>query len=391
MIQRQISEKAKYLLSKFPILTITGPRQSGKTTLIKYLFKDFEYFSLENPDIRLLINDDPKGFLNTIKTGIVLDEVQKLPEFFSYIQTYSDENPDKKIVLSGSQNFGLIQSISQSLAGRTAILKLLPFSVQEINTAGILFKSYEEAIFKGAYPRLYDKNIKPQDFYPFYIQTYIERDVRQIKNITNLNTFLNFIKLCAGRIGTLLNLNSLANDAGISINTVKSWLSVLEASYIIYKLAPYHKNYNKRIVKMPKLYFYDTGLACSLLGLENINQLKTYYKKGDLFENLVINELLKNRFNAGKNNNLFFWRDSKGNEIDCIFEKRGQIYALEIKSSSTYKSEFFKNIGYWNKISKSKEDFSFLIYTGKINRKTKFGHLFSWENLSDMKKLSVWL
>jgi len=384
MIKRKISDRAKYLLSKFPILTITGPRQSGKTTLIKHLFKDFEYFSLENPDTRLLINDDPRGFLNNVKEGIVLDEVQKNPEFFSYIQTFSDENPDIKIILSGSQNFELIQNITQSLAGRTAILKLLPFSIEEITSAGISINNYENAIFTGGYPRIFDKEINPSDFYSYYIQTYVERDVRQIKNITNVNLFLKFVKLCAGRTATLLNMNSLANDTGISVNTAKSWLSVLEASYIIFRLPPFYENYNKRVVKMPKLYFYDTGLVCSLLGLENQNQLSTYYKKGDLFENLIINELLKNRFNRGKENNLFFWRTGKGNEIDCVFEKNGQINALEIKSSATYKSEYFKNLKYWNKISKNEERFSHLIYTGEITQKTKFGNLISWKNINNL-------
>ena len=384
MIKRKISDRAKYLLSKFPILTITGPRQSGKTTLIKHLFKDFEYFSLENPDTRLLINDDPRGFLNNVKEGIVLDEVQKNPEFFSYIQTFSDENPDIKIILSGSQNLELIQNITQSLAGRTAILKLLPFSIEEITSAGISINNYENAIFTGGYPRIFDKEINPSDFYSYYIQTYVERDVRQIKNITNVNLFLKFVKLCAGRTATLLNMNSLANDTGISVNTAKSWLSVLEASYIIFRLPPFYENYNKRVVKMPKLYFYDTGLVCSLLGLENQNQLSTYYKKGDLFENLIINELLKNRFNRGKGNNLFFWRTGKGNEIDCVFEKNGQINALEIKSSATYKSEYFKNLKYWNKISKNEERFSHLIYTGEITQKTKFGNLISWKNINNL-------
>lgn len=384
MINRTISQKAEYLLSKFPILTITGPRQSGKTTLIKYLFGSFDYFSLENPDIRTLIESDPKGFLKNIKEGVILDEVQKLPELFSYIQTYSDENPEKKFVLSGSQNFSLIQNISQSLAGRTAILKLLPLSVYELREAGLITTNYEEAIFRGGYPRLYDKQIIPSDFYPSYIQTYIERDVRQIKNISDVNLFLKFVKLCAGRIGTLLNMNSLANDAGISINTVKSWISVLEASYVIFRLLPFHKNYNKRIVKMPKLYFYDTGLVCSLLGLENVTQLTTYYKKGDLFENLIINEFLKYRFNSGKDNNLYFWRDSKGNEIDCMFEDKLIIKAVEIKTSSAYNSEYFKALGYWNKISNNDVEHSYLIYTGDIQLNTKFGNLIPWSNLQDI-------
>lgn len=384
MVNRYISEKASYLLSKFPVLTVTGPRQSGKTTLIKHLFNSFAYYSLEDPDIRELIMSDPKNFLKGIGEGIILDEVQQIPELLSYIQTFSDENPTKKFVLSGSQNFSLLENISQSLAGRTGILKLLPFSLQELDSASLSFNNFEKAIFYGGFPRIYDMDINPNDFYPAYIQTYIERDVRQVKNITDLNQFMRFIRLCAGRTGTLLNMNSLASDTGVSVNTVKSWLTVLEASYVIYLLQPYFKNYNKRLVKMPKLYFYDTGLACSLLGLNNEKQLSTYYKKGDLFENLIINEFLKNMLNKGKEPTIYFWRDLRGNEIDCLFESEQKTNVIEIKTSGTYNPEYFQPIGYWNKISGNHPDNSFLIYTGENKVKTKFGHLLPWTEMSSV-------
>jgi len=387
MIPRQLIKKAKSLLEKFPILTITGPRQSGKTTLIQMTFKMYDYYSLENPDDRRLIDSDTKGFLENIKKGVILDEVQKMPELFSYIQTFSDNNPNIKFILSGSQNFQLLENISQTLAGRTGILRLLPFSFQELKKAKLAHSSYEKMIFYGGYPRIYDQDIHPTDFYPNYIQTYIERDVRQIKNISDLNAFMTFTRLCAGRVGQLVNLNSMATVVGITVKTAKSWLGILESSYIVYTLKPYHKNYNKRMVKMPKLYFYDTGLACSLLGIENEPQLSTHYQKGELFENLVLNELLKFRYNQGKTNNLFFWRNNHGNEVDCIVEKLENPLSVEIKSSATYRQEFIKNLDYWNKISDGSGDNSYLIYTGNKKLKLKMCTLLPWNEMDVLLKL----
>ncbi len=381
MVSRELAKKAQSLLGKFPILTITGPRQSGKTTLIKTVFKSYDYYSLENPDDRLLIQSDTNGFLENIKKGIVLDEVQKMPEVFSYIQTFSDNNPKIKFILSGSQNFQLLESISQTLAGRTAILRLLPFSIQELKKAKLVHTNYEKMIFYGSYPRIYDQNIHPTDFYPNYIQTYVERDVRQIKNISDLSAFMSFTRLCAGRIGQLINLNAMATIVGITMNTAKSWLGILESSYIIYTLKPYHKNYNKRIVKMPKMYFYDTGLACSLLGIENEYQLSTHYQKGELFENLVLNELMKFRYNRGKINNLFFWRNNHGNEVDCIVEKVENPISIEIKSSATYHQDFIKNLNYWNKLSEGSGNDSYLVYTGDRTLKLRMCTLVPWNKM----------
>jgi len=384
VVLRQLSTKAEFLSNKFPILTITGPRQSGKTTLIKNVFKDFPYYSLESPDVRQLILSDPQGFLAGIKTGIILDEVQKMPELFSYIQTHSDNNPSLKFILSGSQNFQLLEKISQTLAGRTGILRLMPFSFQELKEARLMSDSYETMILTGGYPRIFDQNILPTDFYPNYIQTYVERDVRQIKNISNLNTFMTFTRLCAGRIGQLINLNSMATVVGITMKTAKSWLSVLEASYIVYTLKPYHKNYDKRVVKMPKMYFYDTGLACSLLGIENESQLQTHYQKGELFENLILNELIKARYNEGKTNNLFFWRNNHGNEVDCIVEKLEEPISIEIKSSATYQGDYFKNLNYWNRLSEGTSDNSFLVYGGDQKLKLKMGSLVPWNEVETL-------
>lgn len=384
MISRTIETKAKYLAGKFPILTVTGPRQSGKTTLIKALFKAYDYYSLEDPDERALILSDPKGFLGNIKNGIVLDEVQRMPELFSYIQTYSDNNPKIKFILSGSQNFQLLESISQSLAGRTAILKLMPLSMAELNGSKYAIASYEKTILYGGYPRIFDNAISPSDFYPNYIQTYVERDVRQVKKVQDLDLFIKFLGLCAGRIGQLLNLNSLANDAGITLNTAKAWLSVLETSYVAYTLKPFHKNFNKRLVKMPKLYFYDTGLACAVLGIENEKQVATYHNKGSLFENLILNELLKQRYNTGQRNNLFFWRNNHGNEVDCLMGDLEDPLAIEMKSGATITPEHFKGLGYWNKVSGSSPDRSFLIYTGNRIQKTKWGTMIPWNKLHEI-------
>jgi predicted AAA+ superfamily ATPase len=316
MIPRETAAIIIKLRKQFPVITLTGPRQSGKTTLLRSIYNDIPYISLEDIDIRNTAINDPRGFLNNFPKGAVLDEVQRTPELFSYIQGIVDENKEIHFVLSGSQNFLLLENISQSLAGRAAILKLLPFSMSELQNEGLIPDSYEQLIFKGMYPGIYDRDIEPGFFYPSYISTYIERDVRQIKNIENLNSFSNFLQLCAGRTGQIVNLNSLATDAGISPNTAKSWLSILEASYIIFFLQPYYKNYNKRIIKSPKLYFYDTGLVCSLLGISSADQVKTYHSKGALFENLIITELMKSRLHHGVNPRFYFWQNKTKQEID---------------------------------------------------------------------------
>lgn len=343
MIQRLLQTKLSELIQKYPIVTLTGPRQSGKSTLLRYSFPDYKYVSLEDPDIRLFATDDPRGFLSTYPDKTIIDEAQRVPTLFSYIQTHTDKaGKEGMYLLAGSHNFLLMENINQSLAGRTAILKLLPFSHTEMKKGDILPCSIDEEIFKGNYPRLYDKNIAPSDYYPFYVQTYVERDVRLMKNIGDLSKFIRFIKLCAGRIGQLLNLSSLANECGVAVSTISAWISVLEASYLCYLLKPDYNNYAKRLVKTPKLYFYDTGLACSLLDIRTPEQVSTHFLRGGLFENMVINEFIKSSYNRGEEPSLTFWRDSTGNEVDLLQYVNGKQYAYEIKSGATFSPDFLR-------------------------------------------------
>ena len=387
MIKRVIQDKIKHLAEKFPVISVTGPRQSGKTTLIKSMFPDLLYESLEDPDTRLFALSDPRKFLGNEKK-MIIDEIQRAPELFSYIQSNTDKTSlNGQYIISGSQSFLLNQHISQSLAGRVAIFNLMPLSLFELREHGFKITEYEKLIFQGFYPRLYDRNINPADFYPNYIQTYLERDVRLLQNIHDLNLFIRFLKLCAGRIGQLLNLNSLANDCGVSPNTAKSWISLLEASFVIFLLQPHFKNFNKRLVKMPKLYFIDTGLASSLLDIESENQLSTHYLRGLLFENFIISEFIKTRLNNGLRSNCYFWRDNKGTEIDCIIENGNLITPVEIKSGNTFNQDYFKNLNYWNKLSGNTNKNSYVIYGGVSGRETKDGKLLSWNDLYDVPVL----
>lgn len=385
MFKRKLKEKLLFLSTKYPVVTITGPRQSGKSTLIKATFPDYRYVSLEDPDARLFAEKDGRGFLATYGDKTIIDEAQYVPQLFSYIQTHVDqENREGMYILAGSHNFLLMQSISQTLAGRTAILKLLPLSHIEMERSGIVPKSITEELFMGGYPRIYDKGIEPVDFYPYYLHTYVERDVRLLKNIGDLSKFISFIKLCAGRIGQLINITSLANDCGIAVSTAQNWISVLEASYIIHLLKPEFKNYSKRLVKTAKLYFYDTGLACSLLEISSKNQLDTHYLRGGLFENLVINEFIKYSCNLGTEPNLTFWRDKTGHEIDLILNKATTQVAIEIKSGATYSPDHFKGIAYWAKLSGATSSNGKVIYNGEKNMVTMRGEVISWKGIGDL-------
>ena len=378
MIERTLTTKMTSLAKKFQVITLTGPRQSGKTTLVRAAFSELPYVSLEEPDTRQLALTDPRGFLSNYPSGAVLDEIQNTPELFSYIQGLVDENRLAQFILTGSSNFLLMEKISQTLAGRTAVLHLLPFSLVEI---GQVAEQYESLIFKGQYPRIYDRDIAPTDFYPSYIQTYVERDVRQVKNIGDINAFIQFTRLCAGRIGQPLNQTSLASDAGISPNTVKAWLSILESSYILYRLQPYHRNFNKRLVKSSKLYFYDTGVACSLLGIRDENQVQIHYMKGVLFENLIINEFIKRNFNRGENRQPYFWQDNHGKEIDCLLENGEKIIPVEIKSGKTMSTSYFANLNYWRSLAGLPEDQGFVVYGGEQSMLTSAGGLIGWRHL----------
>jgi hypothetical protein len=378
MIDRTLRAKIQSVKEKFPILTLTGPRQSGKTTLLKTIYHDYPYVSLEDLDNRQLAKQDPRAFLANYPNGAVIDEIQNVPELFSYLQTVVDSK-EIHFALSGSQNFLLLEKITQTLAGRTIILKLLPLSISEIQQKHHI-SHWEDLAFQGFYPRIYHKNIAPVDFYPSYINTYVERDVRSLKNIGDLVTFTNFLKLCAGRIGQILNVQSLATDAGISPNTAKSWLSILETGYIVHFVQPHHNNLGKRIIKSPKLYFYDTGLACSLLGIENADQLRSHYLKGGLFENMVVNEFLKSRFNEGKASNIYFWQSKDRKEIDLVTDNQ-EIY--EIKTSQTRQPHLFDNLLYWQKLNPSSTNTPTVIYGGDENQITSQGLFLSWRNLGD--------
>ena len=379
MIERSIEEKLRQMTAKFPVVTLTGTRQCGKSTLLKQRFKDFKYISLEDLDRRRFAIEDPRGFLMNFGTPLIIDEAQYAPDLFSYIQTQVDErNETGMYILSGSHNFLLMERISQSLAGRTAVMKMAPLSVGELCQASLLPENLNEWLMTGGYPRIYDKGIAPTDYFPYYQQTYVERDVRQLKNIGDLSRFVKFLKLCAGRIGQLLNLSSLANECGISVATASSWVSVLEASYICYLLKPDWNNFSKRLVKTPKLYFYDTGLACSLLDIRSAAQLDAHFLRGGLFENMVVNEFVKQSWHRGEQADLRFWRDSQGNEVDLLVYEGDAVTAYEIKSGATFSPDFFKGLTRWAALSGTPEHRLNVIYGGDNSLNTSKGNLRAW-------------
>ncbi|MCY7356675.1 MAG: ATP-binding protein [Rudanella sp.] len=365
MIERDLTPKLLQVAKQYPIVTLTGPRQSGKSTLVRALFGDLPYVLLEDPDIRLLAQTDPRGFLANYPDGAIFDEVQRVPDLFSYLQGIVDQGQHTRpYILTGSQNFLLMEQIGQTLAGRTAVLRLLPFNYAEISRANPTPQSLNELIINGGYPRLIDRQIDPADFFPAYIQTYLERDVRTLKGILDLSAFNRFLRLCAGRVANLLNLSALANDCGIAVNTVKSWLSVLEASYVVFFLEPYHQSFNKRIMKSPKLFFYDTGLVCSLLGLRRADLIETYYMRGSLFENWVVSDVFKHFTNRGQVPPLYFWQDKTGREIDLLVDKNGRLLPIEIKAGQTLRTDYFDQFTYWNTLTGNTPDNSYVVYGG---------------------------
>jgi predicted AAA+ superfamily ATPase len=384
MIKRALEKELKTTAQQFPVIAVLGPRQSGKTTLVKNTFKKHNYITLEDLDKQRIAQADPRGFLEANKTedGLIIDEVQYVPELFSYIKTFVDEHKGTgQFILTGSQNFLLNEKISQSLAGRVAILTLLPLSIDELKRASLLPKKVESIMFFGGYPRIFDEKISPIKWYPNYIRTYIERDVRNLKNIENLSRFQHFIALCAGRIGQVLNLASLGDDCGITSNTVAAWLSLLECSYIIFRLQPHYENFRKRLIKSPKLYFYDTGLACSLLEITSEGQLSTHYMRGNLFESFVFAELMKNQFNKDRRPKVYFWRDSQGHEIDGVIEQGMELMPLEIKAGKTINTSFFDSLNYWNNLSGLDPKKSFLIYGGNEKQIYKGINILGWQDL----------
>lgn len=370
MIQRHLSSFLKDVAKKYPVLTIVGPRQSGKSTLCRMLFPDHEYVSLEEPAQRHMAEEDPYGFFKLHSGPLILDEVQRTPDLLSYIQTLVDEpNSKRSFVLTGSHQLLLMEKITQSLAGRTFISKLLPFSKRELleqpvtitpNTIQPLQHKKEEQeldqlLFTGGYPRIYDKGLEPRQWLEQYYQTYVERDVRHLLRVTEIDLFDRFVRLCAGRVGQLLNLSSLANDCGISQPTAKAWLSVLRASFICFPLQPHFKNFNKRLIKAPKLYFYDTGLLCYLLKIQNKEALAEHAMRGHVFENWAIIEWMKSFYNQGIEPPFYFWRDTKGHEVDLIIDEGENLIPIEIKSAYTFNKSFVKNLHYFSKLQNRPE------------------------------------
>lgn len=376
---------------KFPAISIMGPRQSGKTTLAQNYFKNHTFVSLENPNIREFAINDPEGFLKEYEneTGLIIDEFQYAPQLLSYIQLEIDaKDRPGYFVLTGSQNYLVNQAISQSLAGRIGILKLLPLSINELKENDLLEERPQKIILKGGYPRLYQKNIEPSDFYSSYIHTYIEKDVRQIINIQELAIFQKFLSLCAGRVGQEINFSEISSLAGISLTTTKRWLSLLESSFIIFFLQPFHNNYNKRLTKSPKLYFYDTGVVCELLKINSTMMVTNSLFKGPLFENLIVADFIKQFANLGKRESIYFWRDQNDRvEVDCLIEKyTNNIIPIELKASETFSLSFFDGLKKWNTISETPAENNMVIYAGQDSQTRTFGKVIPWSKSSDLIK-----
>lgn len=371
IIKRTLEESIKKYLKLFPVVAINGPRQSGKTTLLKSAFPEYQYVSLENPDVRLIAESDPNSFLNDYPEKVIFDEVQRVPQLFSYIQTKVDNDKiPGQYILSGSQNFHLVQNITQSLAGRVAMFKLFPFDNQELKSANLLPQHFETLIPKGFYPVLFDREIPSDVFYQNYIETYIQRDLSEILNIRDLMAFRRFLRLCAGRSGQILNLSALAKDCGITQPTAKSWLSILESSFIVFLLEPYYENFNKRIIKSPKMYFYDTGLLCYLLNIPNAEKFIENRMYGNIFENFIVAEFFKENAHHYLLGRFWYWRDSNGNEVDMISETAGNFNIYEIKSTKTVSEKLFAGLHYFSENYPSKINEKTLVYGGE-NSKTK--------------------
>jgi len=384
MIPRNAELALSALLQGFPMVTITGPRQSGKTTLAKKVFSGRPYISLEDPDARRMALDDPRGFLRNFPDGGVLDEVHRAPELFSYLQSHVDADGRMGLfLLTGSQQFGLMSKITQSLAGRTAFIELLPLSIDELTNANKPPNSLDEMLLNGGYPVLYDRKISPGQWFPAYVTAYVERDVRQLIKVQDLEIFQRFVRLCAGRSGQLLNLSSLAADCGVTHNTIKSWISVLEASYILFQLRPHYKNFNKRLVKSPKLYFYDVGLLCWLLGIREIEHIAIHPLRGHIFETLIVSEYMKVYLNRGETARLYFWRDSNGNEVDLIVDAGTRLIPIEIKSGQTVNRDFFTGLKRWMEFAGDQADTPTLIYGGTESYSHSGIDVVSWNKISN--------
>jgi uncharacterized protein len=395
MLKRTLEKKLKEAAKQYPVVTLTGPRQSGKTTLVKMTFPGYDYISLEDPDHRAFAIEDPRGFLSQFSEKVILDEIQRAPDLFSYIQTIVDtKDISGQFILTGSQNFLLLQKVSQSLAGRCAVLHLLPFSLSELSQrrplpidsigrqlpgkSRSLNEELSSVLFKGFYPRIHDKSLEPIDWLGNYFQTYIERDVRDVLNVGDLETFGRFVRLCAGRNGQLLNLSSLANDCGITHTTSKRWISILETSFIVFLLRPHYKNFSKRLIKSPKLYFLDAGLLSYLLRIRSQEDLRFHALYGGIFESYVISEFLKSYMGSGKEHSIYFWRDSTGNEIDILIDEGNILTPVEIKAGQTVASDFFKGIRFWKKLTTNIDQGAALIYGGDKSYIRSDTYVYPW-------------
>ena len=383
MLARDAEKTLIRLAKSFPVVAITGPRQAGKTTLAKAVFKDKPYVSLENPDEREFAQNDPKRFLARFPNGAVLDEVQRCPALLSWLQGVVDERGVMgDFVLTGSAQFDLIEGITQTLAGRVGRVELLPLSSSELKAANQLPNSLSQMLIQGGYPALYDRKITPQDWFSNYVATYVERDVRQLISVRNLGQFQTFLKMCASRTGQLINLTSLGADCGISAVTAKQWLSVLETSYIVTLLRPHHSNFGKRLVKTPKIYFLDSGLAAWLMGIRSAETLETHAARGALFESWVVSELYKKRLNTGLPIDLYFWRDNTGNEVDLIIEKEKGLQPIEIKSGSTYASDWSQGLKKWQALAKNSSLEPAILYGGESNFERESLKVWGWRDVA---------
>jgi len=382
LIPREAEPIVRELIDGYPVVAVTGPRQSGKTTLVRTMFSERPFVSLEDLDERQLATDDPRAFLARYPDGAVLDEVQRAPDLFSYLQTRIDQDGRTGLfVLTGSQQFDLLAGITQSLAGRVALVRLLPFTLGELQQATRAPATLEELLFQGLYPPIYDRGLNPTIWYGNYVRTYVEREVRQMINVRDLSVFQRFLRMCAGRCGQLLNLSSLGNDCGITHATAKAWLSVLEASYIVYLLRPHYRSFDKRLVKSPKLYFYDPGLAAWLLGVQSPEQLATHPLRGGLFESWVVAELLKVRFNRALEDNLYFWRDHAGLEVDVVVDRGIDLAPVEAKSGQTVNRDFFAALTKWRRLAGGPAGRGWVVYGGDRNESRQEVEVVPWRGI----------
>ncbi|MBI5149552.1 MAG: ATP-binding protein [Candidatus Omnitrophica bacterium] len=372
LIKRELGVELKASARQYPVVTVTGPRQSGKTTLVKKYFPRYRYYNLEEPDTREIVQADPRGFLARNEEGFILDEIQRVPELLSYIQGIVDKTGKRgQFILTGSRNFELMETVTQSLAGRTALLCLLPLSINELRTAHVS-RTVDQYLLKGFYPRVHAEDLDPTKAYRNYYQTYIERDLKALIHLRDLNQFQKFVRLCAGRIGQIFNASALASEVGVSVPTINSWISILQESYVAFLLQPYYANIRKRLIKSPKLYFYDVGLASYLLAIENETQMNRDPLRGALFENMVVMELVKHRFNRGQDHNLYFFRDERHHEIDVVIKAGNMLRGVEIKSSATFHADFLKGLEYFEKLFKGRISRPAVIHAGDEHRGKEF-------------------